>query len=120
MKRLIIICLLSILVSCKEKHYDYAKAKIIDIKYKTIGRGYYRTKFTCKFKYHKKEEIGFALGQTHFCAVSECSIGDSILIQFDRENIYESVVVDIFYREKNIHGDPVVHSFYRGKYNHLE
>ena len=120
MKYLLLVCLLPILVGCKEKHYGYAKAKIVDVKYKTIGRGYYRTKFICTFKYHKKEEVGFALGQTHFCAVAECSIGDSVLIKFEKDKIQEAVVVDIFYRERNIYGDSVDNTLYRGKYNQLE
>ncbi|MBR6250646.1 MAG: hypothetical protein IKR17_05570 [Bacteroidales bacterium] len=120
MKWLGILILMLLLVCCKEKHYGYAKARITKIEYKTIGGGYYKTKFLCSFRYHGKEETGYALGQMHFSAVSEADIGDSILIKFDTENIKESVVRDIFYSEKNIYGQPVDNSFYRGKYNQLE
>lgn len=101
MKYLLLVCLLPILVGCKEKHYGYAKAKIVDVKYKTIGRGYYRTKFICTFKYHKKEEVGFALGQTHFCAVAECSIGDSVLINLKKTEFKKRSLL-IFFIEKEI------------------
>jgi len=119
-KYCILICLLSLLICCKEKSYGFAKAKITKIEYKTVGRGYYRTKFICRYKYQGKEVVGYALGQTHFCAIPECSVDDSILIKFDKDIITESVVIDIFYRNKNIHGDYIDNTYYRGKYNQLE
>lgn len=76
--------------------------------------------FCARFVIMAKKRLDMLWGKCIFSAVSEADIGDSILIKFDTENIKESVVRDIFYREKNIYGQPVDNSFYRGKYNQLE
>lgn len=118
--RNLLICLLLLLCGCKEKQYDFAKGKIVKIEYQTVARGTLRTKFICTFRYHGKDEVGYALGKTHFGAMAEASIGDSVLIQFDKENIHEGVVRHVFYFERNIHGEKVDNTYYRGRYNQLE
>lgn len=120
MKKHIYIYILLLLVSCKEKHYDFAKGKIVKIEYKTIARGTLQTKFVCTFRYHGKEETGYALGKTHFGAIAEASIGDSVLIQFDKDNIHEGIVRHVFYCEKDFYGNKIDHAYYRGEYNQLE
>ena len=112
--------LVLLLVGCSEKKHVYAKGRIVSIEYQTIGGGYYRTKFFCTFKLKGAEHSGYALGDIHFCAISEADVGDSVLIQFSGDELDEGKLRDIFYFKKNIYGKPVDHTFYKGKYNQLE
>ena len=112
--------LVLLLVGCSEKKHVYAKGRIVSIEYQTIGGGYYRTKFLSTFKLNGAEHSGYALGDIHFCAISEAHVGDSILIKFEEDNLVEGVARDFFYLKKNRFGKPVDHTFYKGKYNQLE
>ncbi len=122
MKRCCLVLFLMLLThSCQNGKPVFVKGKIIRIEYKTIGRGYYRTKFLCSYNYQGTDNIRYALGQVHFSAMAEADIGDSVLIKFDNyEKNGDGIVRDVFYFEKDIYGRPVDNSYYKGKYNQLE
>lgn len=121
MNRLIILVVLLLLIGCSNKKSQcyYVKGKVTGFQYKTIGFGYYKTKFLFTYRYHGNEEEGFAFGKTHQLAIPECYIGDSILVKLKSNNIDDATVVDIFFRRKNKYGQPV-DTIWRRRYDHLE